>query len=148
MNAEDRLIEKLQKIEALHARSTTAGEREAAGNARDRILQRLKELERTESPVEFRFSMPDGWSRSLFVALLKRYGLKPYRRPGQRRTTVMVRVASSFVDQVLWPEFQDLNRTLFEHLEAVTRRVVDEAIHRGGGDVEERGSADTGSDGS
>jgi len=42
------------------------------------------------------------------------------------------------VDQVLWPEFQDLNRTLFDHLEAATRRVVDEAIYRGADDVEER----------
>jgi len=82
--------------------------------------------------------MPDNWSRSLFVALLQRYGLKPYRRRGQRRTTVMVRVTASFVDQVLWPEFQELNRTLFDHLESVTRRVVDEAIHRGTVDVEER----------
>jgi hypothetical protein len=136
--AEERLIEKLRKIEALFARSTTAGERDAAGSARDRILRKLTELEQTEAPIVYRFSMPDGWSRSLFVALLQRYGLKPYRHRGQRRTTVMVRVAASFVDQVLWPEFQQLNRTLSDHLESVTRRVVDEAIHRGSGDVEER----------
>lgn len=136
--AEERLIEKLRKIEALFARSTTAGERDAAGSARDRILEKLQELEQVEAPIVYQFSMPDNWSRSLFVALLQRYGLKPYRRRGQRRTTVMVRVTASFVDQVLWPEFQELNRTLFDHLEAVTRRVVDEAIHRGTVDVEER----------
>jgi len=138
MNDEERLVEKLRKIEALYARSATPGEREAAFSARDRILQKLVELERTDAPVEYRFSMPDGWSRTLFVALLKRYGLTPYRHRGQRRTTVMVRAAPTFVDQVLWPEFQELNRTLFDHLQAVTRRVVDAAIHRGADNVEER----------
>jgi hypothetical protein len=40
--------------------------------------------------VEFRFSLADQWSRHLLVALLRRYGIKPYRYSRQRRTTVMV----------------------------------------------------------
>ncbi|MGH9163595.1 MAG: hypothetical protein ACRD2X_26875 [Vicinamibacteraceae bacterium] len=73
----------------------------------------------------------DAWSRTLFVALLRRYGLKHYRYHGQRRTTVMVKVTKSFVDQTLWPEFQQLLTVLEEHLEEVTRRVIDNAL---GGD--------------
>jgi len=49
----------------------------------------------------------------------------------------MVKVASSFVSEVLWPEFQEVNATLRSHLDAVTARIVQEAIH-GGGDIEER----------
>jgi len=37
-----RLIEKLRLIEALHAGATTAGERAAADNARQRIRDRIK----------------------------------------------------------------------------------------------------------
>lgn len=135
---EDILIEKLRKIEALYARTDSAGERGAAGEARERILQRLRELERTEKAVEYRFTMVDGWSKSLFVALLQRYNLKPYRYRGQRRTTVMVKVTKSFVDEVLWPEFRQLSDTLDAHLESVTQRIIHEAIHRGDSEVEER----------
>jgi hypothetical protein len=132
---ETRLIEKLHKIEALFAGSTYPGERQSAESAIERIRRRLAELDQTERPVEFRFSLTDGWSKSLLIALLRRYGLNPYRYAGQRRTTVRVRVAASFVDQVLWPEFLQLNATLCTHLDSVTRRVIQQAIH-GGGDIE------------
>ena len=62
---EERLIAKLRKIEALFARATSAGERAAAENARDRIRGRLEQLEKSERAVEYRFALPDGWSKSL-----------------------------------------------------------------------------------
>ncbi len=139
IDEEKRLIDKLRKIETLFARTTYAGEREAAEIARERIRQRLAEFEARERPSEYKFTLPDGWSVSLFIALVHRYGLKPYRRPSQRRTTVMVKVTRSFVDEVLWPQFQQLNDTLAEHLNAVTSRIIQETIH-GNGDVEERHS--------
>jgi hypothetical protein len=58
------------------------------------------------------FSMPDRWSRHLFLALCRRYGLRPYRYHRQRRNTVMVRAPKGFLDQVLWPEFAELDRAL------------------------------------
>jgi hypothetical protein len=140
---ESRLIEKLRKIETLYARSTSSGERQAASGASERIRARLAQLEQAEPPVEFRFSLTDGWSKSLFIALLRRYGLKPYRYNGQRRTTVMVKVAASFVDDVLWPQFQELNRTLYSHLESVTTRIIHEAIHGGDANIEERPASET-----
>lgn len=135
---ERRLVEKLRKIEALFARPGSEGERLAAESARERIRQRLARLERLEPPIEIRFSLPDDWSRALFLALLRRYGLHPYRYAGQRRTTVMVRVARSFADEVLWPEFQQLHATLRAHLQAVTERVIAQAIHGHHGEAEER----------
>src|SRR3990172_7822964 len=56
---EARLGEKLRKIEALFARAASAGERAAAEGARDRIRQRLEQLENAERAIEFRFSLPD-----------------------------------------------------------------------------------------
>lgn len=138
IDTEDHLIEKLRKIEALFARGAAAGERVAAEHARERIRQRLRQMEKAEQPVEYRFSFADTWSRSLFVALLRRYELAPYRYRGQRRTTVMTRVTRSFVNEVLWPEFQALNDTLRTHLDAVTARVIRQAISGDDADVEER----------
>jgi len=135
---ERKLIEKLQKIEALFARATSAGERAAAETARARIRTRLEEMERIEPPIEYRFTMPDGWSKTLFLALLRRYDIRPYRYRGQRRTTVMARVTRRFVDEVLWPEFRQLDAMLRQHLGEVTKRVVAEAIHGDATDAEER----------
>ena len=138
---EQRLFEKLRKIETLFARTTNAGERQAAESALDRIRRRLKQLEAAETPIEVRFSLSDGWSKALFIALLRRYGLKPYRYASQRRTTVMVKVVPSFLDEILWPEFQEVNSTLRAHLDAVTNRIIQQAIFRRDGedgDIEER----------
>jgi hypothetical protein len=138
LDEETRLIERLQKVEALFARTTYLGERRAAEGALERIRRRLAELQKIEQAIEFRFSLPDGWSKSLFVALLCRYGLKPYRYSGQHRTTVMVRVAASFVDEVLWPEFREFNATLHSHLDSVTARIIQQAIHSGDIGIEQR----------
>ena len=91
-----------------------------------------------ERAVEFRFSLPDAWSRSLFVALLRRYGVEPYRLRGQRHTTVTAKVTRTFVDEILWPEFRELNQTLRDHLQSVTARVIEQAIHRDGRELRER----------
>ena len=128
MTNEAELRERLRKIEALFAGAGTDGERMAADAARARVQARLAELERRDSPIEMQFSMPDQWSRRLFVALCRRYGLKPYRYRRQRLTTVMLRVPRDFIDQVLWPEFTELNRALRVFLDEVTERVIREEI--------------------
>ncbi|MBY0323067.1 MAG: hypothetical protein K2X72_30400 [Reyranella sp.] len=129
MVIEAELREKLRKIETLFAGAGTAGEREAAEAALRRVQARLAELERVDPPVEMQFSMPDQWSRRLFVALCRRYGLKPYRYRRQRLTTVVLRVPRGFVDQVLWPEFGELNQALVNYLNDVTLRVIREEVH-------------------
>src|SRR5580700_11669512 len=105
MSTESQLREKLRKIEALFAGAGTAGERLAAEAALERVRARLAELGRRDAPVEMQFSMPDRWSRHLFLALCRRYGLAPYRYPRQRRNTVMVRAPKGFIEQVIWREF-------------------------------------------
>ena len=91
MSTEFQLREKLRKIEALFAGAGTTGERLAAEAALERVRARLSELGQKDPPVETQFSMPDQWSRHLFLALCRRYGLSPYRLHRQRRNTVMVR---------------------------------------------------------
>jgi hypothetical protein len=74
------LQEKLRKIEALHAGTTSDGEREATRLAAERIRARLAEIRMREPDVELVYTLPDPWTRKLFLALCRRYGLKPYRR--------------------------------------------------------------------
>ena len=129
MTIEAQLRDRLAKIEALFAAAGTDGERLAAQAALDRVRARLVELEKRDPPVEMQFSMPDQWSRRLFVALCRRYGLAPYRYRRQRLTTVMLRVPRGFVDQALWPEFQELNQVLVAYLNELTLRVIREEVH-------------------
>ena len=129
MSDEPSLRTKLQKIEALFAGATTTGERSAAEAAIERVRARLADLERQDTPIEMQFSLPDQWSRQLFLALCRRYGLKPYRLYRQRLTTVMLRVPKGFADQVLWPEFQELNKALMQYLSEVTTRIIRDEVH-------------------
>lgn len=129
MNDEQRLIEKLRRIEALFSGATTTGEREAAASAMERIRDRLRQTQKSDPPVEYKFTLTDSWSNRLFSALLRRYGLDPYRYRGQRHTTVMCRVPKTFVDETLWPEFVELNRTLRAYLGEITGKVIAEGVH-------------------
>ena len=129
MTDEAKLRETLDRIEALFLGATTPGEREAAANARDRVRSRLEELCLSDPPAEHQFSMGDMWSRKLFVALLRRYAIKPYRYYRQRYTTVMARIPQKFLDETLWPEFLELDKSLRSHLKEVTDRLITEAVH-------------------
>lgn len=137
MTTESQLREKLRKIEALFAAAGTAGERLAAEAALGRVRSRLAELERRDASIELHFSIQDQWSRQLFLALCRRYGLRPYRYYRQRRTTVVVRAPRRFVDLVLWPEFDELNRTLQAYLSEITLRLVREEVHGDTSEAEE-----------
>jgi hypothetical protein len=125
---ESHLLEKLAKIEALFAGTTSDGERVAAAEARRRILERLAEVRALDPPIEYKFSLPDTWSRRVFLALCRRYELAPYRRRGQRYTTVMLKVPRRFVDETLWPEYTELSRALRVYLDEVTERVVRQVL--------------------
>jgi hypothetical protein len=87
-------------------------------------------------PPHRRFSMADMWSRKVFVALLRRYGIRPYRYSGQRYTTVMANVSQGFVTETLWPQFQEIFQTLQACLSEVTDRVVHQVIHQDDSDAE------------
>lgn len=129
--------EKLRRIEALFAGAATAGERDAAGAARQRILLRLKELQAHDPAVEWKFTLNDTWAVKVFSALCRRYDLKPYRYPRQRRTTVMVRAPRTFADQTLWPEFKELSSVLQDYLTEVTDRLISSEIHKDTSEAEE-----------
>jgi hypothetical protein len=137
---EGTLLEKLRKIEALHAGTKVEGEREAARRAAERIRARLAEMRRQEQDEELHYRLQDRWNRKLFLALCRRYGLKPFREQGRRYSTVQVRAPKTFQSRTLWPEFLALSQELERHLDELTDRVIREAINE---DVSEAPEAAT-----
>jgi hypothetical protein len=138
MTTEAELKDKLRKIESLFAGASTAGERDAAQAARERIQAKLRDQEGRERPVEMRFTLGDGWNLKLFLALCRRYGLKPYRKRGQRRTTVTLMVVPGFANDILWPEFTQLAEALGTYLNEATERIIREEVFKDTGEAEER----------
>ena len=136
-NPEERLREKLRKIEALYAGAATAGEKAAAGAAADRIRGQFNTASKKEKIEEFRFSIPDPWSRQLFTALCRRYGLRPFRYRRMHRQTVVIKAPANFVNTTLWPEFEELSEALTSHLNAITQKIIREEVHTSTEDAEE-----------
>ncbi len=137
MTSEDRLREKLRKIEALFAGAATPGERAAAGAASERIRLQFETASKTERQEEFKFSIPDPWSRQLFTALCRRYGLRPFRYRRMHRQTVLIKAPASFVNGTLWPEFEELSDALTRHLLEITEKIIREEVHAATGDADE-----------
>jgi hypothetical protein len=136
MGIEEQLRDKLRKVEALYFDAGTAGEREAAGAASERLKAKLAELGRQDPAIEMQFTLPDPWAVRLFVALCRRYGFSPYRYPRQRRTTIMVRAPRRFFETAVWRQFCEMHADLWRHLEETTERVIRETVHADTTDAE------------
>jgi len=135
---EAQLRDRLRKIYALFEGATTPGERSAAAAAIERVRKALAGMARTEPAAEFQFALPDLWQRRLFSALCRRYGLEPYRYKRQRYTTVMVRAPRSFLQQTLWPEYQQLREALNYYLDRATERIIREEVYGDSAEAAER----------
>lgn len=137
MDSEQRLRNKLRKIEALYASAATAGERAAAGAAAERLRKQFETASQSEPSEEFKFSIPDLWSRQLFIALCRRYGLRPFRYRRMHRQSVLIRAPASFVNGILWPEFEELSSALTQHLSEITETIIREEVHETTRDADE-----------
>ena len=132
---DEALRAKLAKVEALFRRAGSAGERAAAGAAMERLQGRLPGSGRNREPeVELQFSLPDTWSVSLFVAVCRRHGLRPFRYKRQRRTTVMVRTRERAFNRVVWLEYSRLQTELEDYFEDVTNHLIERAMGSDGDD--------------
>jgi hypothetical protein len=138
VTTEQQLRDKLRKITALFEGAATAGERQAAAAAMERVRQALDAAVKTQPLPETKFSLTDQWQRRLFLALCRRYGLEPYRYKGQRYTTVIVRAPRSFVEKTLWPEYVALQRALYAYLNEATERIIREEVWKDAREPAER----------
>ena len=141
LSTEQELREKLRKIAALFEGATSAGEREAAEAALNRVRSALATAEKTEQSIEMSFRLPDPWKRRAFLALCRRYGLRPYRYPRQRYSTILVRSPRSFINQTLWPEYLEISRALDEYLREATERIIREEVFADADEAEEQTQA-------
>lgn len=87
--------------------------------------------------VEYKFSLNNRWSRQLFIALCRRYDLKPYRYYRQRNTTVMLKTPQVFIDTVLYPEFIALDKELHKYFNNRIENIIREEIYNDVSDAEE-----------
>jgi hypothetical protein len=138
VTTEEQLRDKLRKIAALFEGASTAGERNAAAAAIERVKRALAATTQAERLVEFQFNFSDRWQRRLFAALCRRYGLDPFRYKRQRFTTLMVRVPKTFLDRTLWPEYLELQKALNEYLNEATERIIREEVYGDAGEASER----------
>jgi hypothetical protein len=138
LNTESELRQKLRKIAALYEGATTAGERDAAAAALHRIRTALSAAEQVEHSIEISIRLPDHWNRRLFLALCRRYGIRPYRYARQRHSTVVLRAPEPFIRKTLLPEFEEISRALNEYLDVATERIIREEVFGDAGEAEEK----------
>lgn len=140
MTDETQIREKLAKIKALFAGATTPGERQAAQAALNRVQQRIDGISlpqpAIDPPVEFRFSLTNPWSLRLFLALARSKGLKPYRHPRMRRTSVCLMIGRATVNTDLWPEYLEMNKVLTEYLGELADHIIADCINPDRSDAE------------
>lgn len=137
MNSEEEMRLKIRKIEALFSGSEFIGERDAAEAALKRIKETLANTIKTTPALEYTFTFDNNWSTKLFIALCRRYELRPFRYARQRHTTVRVRVPEDFVETVLWPEHEALNTVLRDYINQMTEKIITEEIHGDTADAQE-----------
>ena len=140
MSDDQQIREKLAKIKALFAGATTPGERQAAQAAIDRLQQRIDGVPQAspvpDPPMEFRFSLTNPWSLRLFLALARSKGLKPYRHPRMRRTSVCLMIGRASVNTGLWPEYLEMNKVLTEYLGELADHIIADCINPDRSDAE------------
>ncbi len=137
MAAQTDLRERLRKIEALVEAAGTPAERDAAAAAMERVRAKLDAPGDTEEPEDLDFSIADDWSRHLFVALCRRFGLKPYRRANDDRATVTVRAQRSLMEGTLWRQFQTIDAEMRAYLTEVSLKIIRKEIHADASDAHE-----------
>lgn len=132
MDDAKQIREKFEKIKALFEGAATDGEQLAAQAAMDRLRQRLDDQfdKLHPDPVqEFQFSIHNPWSMRLFIALCRSKGLEPYRYRRMRRTSICVRIGKCQLDTNLWPEFEQMDKVLTNHLSELAESIISDCIN-------------------
>ena len=122
------LVMRLRQVEARLAPPDRSGDGPGP-DPRARILQRLDAIAVTDPPMEHHFSVRDPAERRLLTALLRRYGLTPYRYPRQGPRDVMVRMPLSFESELLYPLLEAMKQEWADFRVAAIERVAGEALH-------------------
>jgi hypothetical protein len=92
--------------------------------ASDDPRAQLAEWRKRETDREYRLSIRTPASQRLMVLVCERYGLKPYRLPRQRSSTICVEAPDGFVREILWPTFETMAHLVEDALDEITGRIL------------------------
>ena len=73
------ILERIKKVEALISWAKSDWEKNAAMAAKERIFKKYPELDIKNNIVEYTIKTQDSWHKKLFVAICRKYNIKPYR---------------------------------------------------------------------
>ena len=78
------------------------GQEDPVGALRE-LLERQR---KSGGSVEVKVRQEDAYLRAFFMTLCRRYGLRPFRKPRQQRTSMMLEVPEAFLHDVFWPLYK------------------------------------------
>lgn len=124
MNDLESLLEKIKKIETLIEKTKIDGEKKAALQAKERILEKYPKLKINQNAKEYALYTQGAWHKRLLLALCAKYGVRPYRYHRQKYTTVMVNINEGFLNKVLWKEYLEYSKLLEDLVDEVTGNLI------------------------
>jgi len=123
------ILERIKKVEALISWAKSDWEKNAAMAAKERIFKKYPELDIKNNIVEYTIKTQDSWHKKLFVAICRKYNIKPYRYYRQKYTTVMIKINEVFLHEILWKEYLEYSEILEELISWITDEVINK-IHK------------------
>lgn len=125
---EKKVRETIRKVEAQRDSTPFDAERETACRMLETLRAKLAAAREQGSLMEISYSLMNEWERRVLFTLCRHYGLRTFRRRGQRQSTVIVLVSASFQHGTLWPHFVQLTQTLDPLVDGVVSQFLRESI--------------------
>jgi hypothetical protein len=94
------MVKELQAIERRYA--------PASGVGPEAYARQLAEWRTREPDREEVCSTGDATGAWIVVMLCARYGIRPFRRPRQKPTTITLMAPAGFVSKVFWPQVKEM----------------------------------------
>lgn len=110
------VVEALREIDRKYA--------PAAGAGAEAYVKQLADWRTREPDREEVCSTHDATGAWIVVMLCARYGIRPFRRPRQKPTTICLLAPEGFVSKIFWPQVQEM-RCVFE---AARVKMVEEVV--------------------
>ena len=114
----------LTTVRTAAAQYVPMGSGTADTSLKDEYRRQLAEWRTREPDIEFQCSVPGGTPQVVFTGVCVVYGLVPYRKARQRKTTMSVRAPRSFVHELFWPQFEALAGAVEKGLCRVVERTM------------------------
>lgn len=112
-----------EQLRAVERRYAPPGETGSVAFSKQLADWRVREADREEV-----CNTRDATNAWLLMRLCARYGIRPFRRPRQKPTTICLRAPAGFVSKVLWPQLGELARVFERARAAAVSELVSEWI--------------------